>query len=235
LSLFTYNSLPLFISIFCPVLRIVLCTHNDGGVGKTTLAVHVAGALQANLSRILLIDCDDQADFWQFYTNALPKQNKDIFLGEDVSVIWNRKREAIRRLAKPEQYDHIVLDMDSALQNSVEMILGSQPDLVLVPVNVSQQIKALRNLPRTLTVIAQLAEKTGNSPRTVIVPLGIPVTAIEPILQQPELQGFPWEIAPSMTNLQDPMQIAIYRDRKYIWQYPEYAELLPYFSNLLQF
>ncbi|NJR67020.1 MAG: ParA family protein [Leptolyngbyaceae cyanobacterium CRU_2_3] len=214
---------------------IVLCTHNDGGVGKTTLAVHVAGALQANFSRILLIDCDDQADFWQFYSNALPKRNKDIFLGGDISVIWNRKREAIRRLAKPEQYDHIVLDMDSALQNSVEMILGSQPDLVLVPVNASQKIKALRNLPRTLTVIAQLAEKTGNSPRTVIVPLGIPATAIEPILQQPELQGFPWEIAPAMPNLQDPMQIAIYQDHKYIWQYPEYADMLDYFSNLLKF
>ena len=39
---------------------IVLCTHNDGGVGKTTLALHVAGSLQTKLSRILLIDCDDQ-------------------------------------------------------------------------------------------------------------------------------------------------------------------------------
>ena len=39
---------------------IVLCTHNDGGVGKTTLALHVAGSLQTKLSRILLIDCDDR-------------------------------------------------------------------------------------------------------------------------------------------------------------------------------
>ena len=38
---------------------IVLCTHNDRGVGKTTLALHVAGSLQTKLSRILLIDCDD--------------------------------------------------------------------------------------------------------------------------------------------------------------------------------
>ena len=213
---------------------IVLCTHNDGGVGKTTLAVHVAGTLQAKLSRILLIDCDDQADFWQFYSNTLPQQNKDIFLGEDISVIWNRKREAIRRLTKPEQYDHIVLDMDSSLQNSVEMIVGSQPDLVLVPVNASQKIKALRNLGRTLSVIAQLAEKTGNSPRTVIVPLGVPVTEIMPTLQQTDLSNFPWEVAPAMPNLQDLMQIAIYQDRKYIWQYPDYADMLDYFSNLLQ-
>jgi chromosome partitioning protein len=213
---------------------IVLCTHNDGGVGKTTLAVHIAGALQSKLSRVLLVDCDDQADFWQFYSNTLPQQNRDIFLGEDISVIWNRKREAIRRLAKPEQYDHIVLDMDSALQNSVEMIIGSQPDLVLVPVNASQKIKALRNLPRTLDVIAQLAQKTGHAPRTIVVPLGIPVTEIAPVLQSVDRPTLSWEIAPAMPNLQDPMQIAIYQDRRYIWQYPEYTEILDYFLNLLK-
>ena len=215
---------------------IVLCTHNDGGVGKTTLAVHVAGALQATLNRILLVDCDDQADFWQFYSTTLPTKNKDIIIRDDISIIWNRKREAIRRLLQlgHGQYDHIVLDMDSALQNSVEMILGSQPDLVLVPVNASQKIKALRNLPRTLSVIAQLAEKTGHAPRTVIVPLGVAAIEIIPILQQPELQGMSWEIAPEMPNLQDPMQTAIYQDRKYIWQYPEHVEMLDYFSKLLK-
>jgi chromosome partitioning protein len=213
---------------------IVLCTHNDGGVGKTTLAVHVAGALEATLSRILLIDCDDQADFWQFYSSKLPQKNKDIFFKENISVIWNRKREAVRRLAKPEQYDHIVLDMDSSLQNSVEMIVGSQPDLVLIPVNASQKVKALRNLPRTLTVIAALAEKTGNAPRTVVVPLGVQRSEVMPILQQAELLGFPWEVAPEMSNLQDEMQIAIYQDRQYVWQYPKHTDMLNYFFNLLK-
>ena len=46
---------------------IVLCTHNDGGVGKTTLALHVAGSLQTKLSRILLIDCDDGCDLYPIH------------------------------------------------------------------------------------------------------------------------------------------------------------------------
>ena len=212
---------------------IVLCTHNDGGVGKTTLALHIAGSLQTRLSRILLIDCDDQADSWQFYSNSLPTQNKDIFLGDDISVIWNRKREPIRRMVKPEQYDHVILDMDSALQHSVEMILGSQPDIVLVPVNTSQKIKALRNLSRTLNVIAQLAEKTGHSPKTIIVPLGVPIEDVQAVLQQTDLQNLNWSLAPAMPNLQDLMQLALYQDRRYIWQYPGYEYLLNYFSNLL--
>jgi cellulose biosynthesis protein BcsQ len=28
---------------------IVLCTHNSGGVGKTTLAIHTTGILQASI------------------------------------------------------------------------------------------------------------------------------------------------------------------------------------------
>ncbi|MCX5982311.1 MAG: AAA family ATPase [Nostocales cyanobacterium LacPavin_0920_SED1_MAG_38_18] len=56
---------------------IILCTHNDGGVGKTTLAVHVAGVLINRQDSTLLVDCDDQADFWQFYIDRNPEKLKD--------------------------------------------------------------------------------------------------------------------------------------------------------------
>ena len=36
-----------------------------------------------------------------------------------------------------------------------------------------------------------------------------------------------------MPNLQDLMQLALYQDRQYVWQYPGYEHLLDYFSNLL--
>ena len=120
-------------------------------------------------------------------------------------------------VVKPEQYDHVILDMDRALQHSVEIILGSQPDIVLVPVNASQKIKALRNLSRTLNVIAQLAEKTGHSPKTIIVPLGVPIEDVQAVLQQTDLQNLNWRLAPSMPNLQDLIQLALYQDRQYIW------------------
>jgi hypothetical protein len=54
------------------------------------------------------------------------------------------------------------------------------------------------------------------------------------ILQQAELLGFPWEVAPEMSNLQDEMQIAIYQDRQYVWQYPKHTDMLNYFFNLLK-
>lgn len=212
---------------------IILCTHNDGGVGKTTLAVHAIGALQFQLGRILLIDCDDQADSWQFYSDGTPKKLKDVLVKDDISLIWNKNRESIKRLAKPEQYDHIVLDVDSPLQNTVKLIVDNEPDLVLVPVNKSQEVKALRNLPRTLSVIAQLETKTGASPRTIIVPLGIKVDDIKEVFNQTTEKPSRCLVAPSMPDVQQEMQIAIYKDKRYIWSYPGYEDLQNYFCSLL--
>jgi chromosome partitioning protein len=212
---------------------IILCTHNDGGVGKTSLAVHVAGVLQAELGRILLIDCDDQADSWQFYAEGIPKKLKDVLVKDDISLIWNKDRESLKRLANPEQYDHIVLDVDSPLENTVKLIVDNQPDLVLVPVNKSQEIKALRNLPRTLSVIAQLENKTGASPRTVIVPLGISPDGIQKAMTQITEKPSQCLVAPPMPDLQQQMQAAIYQDKQYIWNYTGYEDLQSYFRTLL--
>jgi chromosome partitioning protein len=212
---------------------IILCTHNDGGVGKTSLAVHVAGVLQAELGRILLIDCDDQADSWQFYADGIPKQLKDVLVKDDISLIWNKDRESLKRLVKPEQYDHIVLDVDSPLQNTVKLIVDNQPDLVLVPVNKSQEIKALRNLPRTLSVIAQLENKTGTSPRTIVVPLGISPDGIQKAMTQITEKPSQCLVAPPMPDLQQQMQAAIYQDKQYIWNYAGYEDLQSYFRTLL--
>ncbi len=104
---------------------IILCTHNDGGVGKTTLAVHATGALISQLGRVLLIDCDDQADSWQFYTGRTPGKPKELVTKENITVVWNKSRESLRKLAKLQQYDHFVLDIDSPLQNTVQTILAN--------------------------------------------------------------------------------------------------------------
>jgi Mrp family chromosome partitioning ATPase len=51
---------------------IILSAFNKGGVGKTTLAVHVAGLL-AEQGRVLLVDCVDQYDAFYFYCHQEPK------------------------------------------------------------------------------------------------------------------------------------------------------------------
>jgi chromosome partitioning protein len=203
-------------------------------VGKTTLAVHTAGVLLSQLNRTLLIDCDDQADFWQFYTGRIPHKSLDINTEENRIVIFNKNRDSIKKLAKPQQYDRVVLDIDSPLQNTVQVIIGNDPDLILVPVNKSQKIKALRNLPRTLKVIAQLS-KPGFCPEVIIVPLGIAQEAISQVVENLDIENKPQQckIAAEMPDVQEQMQMAIYEDRKYIWDYEEYEYLYEYFCEII--
>jgi chromosome partitioning protein len=215
---------------------IVLCTHNSGGVGKTTLAIHTTGILQASAlnSRTLLLDCDDQADAWQFYAPERPKKLKDSLIRNDgITVIWNKNRDTLRRIAKPERYDHIIIDIDSPLQNTVQVMVDNQPDLVLIPINHSQVTKALRSLPITLGIVTQLALTTGFTPKTIIVPLGVARDRIEPILSALPTAPYPLSIAPTMPELQTQMQTAIYQDRRYIWEYQGQENLKSYFQNLL--
>ena len=67
------------------------------------------------------------------------KKNKDYHRLGDSIVVWNKKRESVKDIAKPEEYNHVVLDIDTPLAHTVQVIIGSQPDLVLVPINTSQK------------------------------------------------------------------------------------------------
>jgi chromosome partitioning protein len=217
---------------------IILCTHNNGGVGKTTLAIHAAGALINSkfLFRVLLVDCDDQADFWQFHTGDNPEKDKNVIIEDTTTLIWNKTRTSIKKLVTPSEYDHAVLDIDSPLQNTVQVILGNNPNLILIPVNKSQKIKSLRNLPRILEVISQIKSKFGFLPKVVIIPLGISKDDVLKVVDSIEPSSKPkdYQIADEMPDVQEKMQQAIYDDRKYIWDYEGYEYIYDYFCNILE-
>lgn len=213
---------------------IILCTHNDGGVGKTTLAVHATGVLTSQSGRTLLIDCDDQSDSWQFYAGRIPNFAKELLIIEDnLSIIENQKREKIASLVDIGEYDNIVIDIDSPLRNTVQTIIQNDPEIVLVPINKAGRPKALRNLPRTLSVIAKLESKSGYSPEVIIVPLGVEQNAISEVVEKIQTKPQVCRVAPPMRNLQEEMACAVYEERKHIWNYEGCEDLYDYFCSLL--
>lgn len=217
-------------------MKVILCTHNSGGVGKTTLAVHLAGVLSKK-GDVLLIDCDDQADSWKFYVGAEPQEELDfnsVDTRPGISVMTNPNRRSIKRLVKPQQYDYVVLDMDTPLANIVQVILGSDPHVIFVPISSSSRYKAgFNNLQPTLNVISKIEAKASFPPEVIVVPLGINADEVQEQVNSIEDKPSQCNVASEMINVQDPMQKAVYLTKKYIWEELEYQKLENYFEDLL--
>ena len=216
-------------------MKVILCTHNSGGVGKTTLAVHLAGVLSKK-GDVLLIDCDDQSDSWKFYVGEEPNEELDfnsVDTRPGISVMTNPNRKSIKRLVKPQQYDYVVLDMNTPLANIVQVILGSDPHVIFVPISSSSRYKGLNNLEPTLNLIFEVEAKATFTPEVFVVPLGISADEVQEQVNSIEDKPSQCRVASEMINVQDPMQEAVYLTKKYIWEYSEYQELEKYFEDLL--
>ena len=216
---------------------IILCTHNKGGVGKTSLAIHIAGVLLNRGDSVLLVDCDTQANLWDFFTKGQPPTKlKDSYELENSKVIFNKDRESIKKEANTIYFDHVVLDIDSPLENTVKVIVGNHPDLILVPINISQKTLGLRLLPRTLKVISSLGKRLKFNPQVIIVPLGITAKSIEDVLSKIDSNEKPknCRIAEEMENLQDEIQDTTFVNYEYIWEKEGYAKLFDYYLALIE-
>ncbi|MCI0459086.1 MAG: AAA family ATPase [Gemmataceae bacterium] len=212
---------------------LILCTHHKGGVGKTELALHAAGALCAQLARVLLVDCDSQASAWEFHVGKSPDvENEPRAVDDRLSVIWNPGRRRIKSLADLEEtYDHFVIDIDSPLENSVQTIVQNDPDLVLIPVNL--QPEALTRLPDPLTIIAALEATAAQQPRVRIVPLGAKLADVRAAFASVEKKPKDCRIAPRVRELLKETHRAR-KERRYIWKYSGCEDLAEYYSALVE-
>ncbi len=152
-------------------MKIVIAQHK-GGVGKTTLAVHVAGVLADNgLDNILLMDCDSQADSFRFFTKTLPSKSMEIKEGMDeVDVLWNDKREKLSNKNRFSEYDHIVVDIDTRVQNALQVITELEPDIILIPID--KQYLSVEHLPEVLSLIARKEGIINYPTKVKIVQMG---------------------------------------------------------------
>lgn len=166
-------------------MRVILSTFNKGGVGKTTLAVHLAGALAEDpFQRVLLVDCVDQYDSVNFISGNSPEGKLKTLNTKypNVSVVWNPERENLKKVMGQAQYDSVVLDLNSPAKDTVKAIVNAQPTGVFLPIN--RQALALGRLKDTLTLIAAMADHTGYIIPVVIVPLGSNLESVNNALEE---------------------------------------------------
>ncbi|MEQ8399696.1 MAG: ParA family partition ATPase [Silicimonas sp.] len=106
--------------------------NQKGGVGKTTLATHVAGELARTNARVLLIDADPQASALDWSERRVGEGLPRLF--DVVGLAKETLHDQVPSLSRG--YDHVVIDGPprvTALARSA--MLAS--DLVLIPVQPS--------------------------------------------------------------------------------------------------
>jgi chromosome partitioning protein len=108
---------------------IISVQNQKGGVGKTTLAIHISHGLVLKGSKVLLLDADPQgsARDWGAARDGSPPF---VILGLDRPTI-HRDLPAIAQ-----DYDHVVIDGPPRVSELARSAIGAA-DLVIVPVQPS--------------------------------------------------------------------------------------------------
>ena len=152
-------------------MRVVIAQHK-GGVGKTTLATHITGVLsEDDLDKCLLVDCDSQGDSFRFYTGRRPNHEMEIVTGAfDVDVLWNPSRNSLSTTSSYSEYDHVIVDIDTRIQNALQVIMEISPDVIILPID--SQFLSLNHLQEVLSLISQIEGRFSYPAQVKVVQMG---------------------------------------------------------------
>lgn len=138
---------------------IVAFTNSKGGVGKSTLAVHLAVWWQAQGARLALIDADVQGSSSAWAGEAAPELK--VFRLQSPDEVLEQV-PALQR-----QFDHLVVDGPAGLSEVTRAIL-LVTDVAFLPCGPS--VLDLRAANDAIRVVKQAQQIRHGPPRAVLVP-----------------------------------------------------------------
>src|SRR5215813_13876988 len=140
------------------IMTIIVVANSKGGVGKSTLSVHLAAWLHEQGHKVTLADCDTQQSSSEWIREATPEvkavrlDNPDVILNE------------LPILAQ--DADFVVADGPGS-QTETSRALLLRGDLAIVPCKAS--MLEVRALAKATNVLRQAQDIRGGEPRAVIV------------------------------------------------------------------
>lgn len=204
-----------------------LCTHVKGGVGKTTLAIHIAGLISSQGYDVVFIDADRQLNGYGFFNGSfnLPVNTPQIKI-ENITVIpllFNNDKDfakELQKILKAHPDSHIVMDMAPDPLYNILNIAAYKPDKILIP-TLQTDISSAVMLPNALEAIKQasLISKQGNID-VKIIDASTPNTSninITNTLNQIINNTINYKI--HQLDFCDSFSKGVYVDFQYAWQY----------------
>lgn len=137
---------------------IITVANSKGGVGKSTIAVHLAAWLHEQGHTVTLADCDTQQSSSEWIREAVPQvkairlDNPDVILNELPILSY--------------EADYVVADGPGS-QTETSRALLLRADLAIVPVKAS--MLEVRALAKATEVLRQAQDIRGGVPRAVSI------------------------------------------------------------------
>jgi chromosome partitioning protein len=139
-------------------IMIIAIANSKGGVGKSTLAVHLAAWLQKQGHRVTLADCDTQQSSSEWIRESVP---------EIKTVRLDNPDEILNDLPLLNQDADFVVADGPGSQTETSRALLLRADLAIVPCKAS--MLEVRALAKATEVLRQAQDIRGGKPDAVIV------------------------------------------------------------------
>jgi len=136
---------------------IIVIANSKGGVGKSTLAVHLATWLHEQGHRVTLADCDTQHSSSEWVKEAAP---------EISSVCLSNPDEILDELPRLKQEADFVVADGPGSNTETSRALLLRADLAIVPCKAS--MLEIRALAQATSVLRQAQDIRGGEPRAII-------------------------------------------------------------------
>jgi len=173
-------------------MQVISIVQQKGGVGKTTLAINLAGAIRQRGLSVVVVDADPQgsASAW-----AIPRK-----LGFEVRpelLSSGTLSQWLRNILK-QRADIILIDTPAGL-SSVSRAAVDVADLVIIPCGPSSlDINAARTT--LMNVVTALRSDSRSRAQIVIVPTRVDIQTPEGQQITDELNGLGESVSPSLSH-----------------------------------
>ncbi|MCD6422851.1 MAG: AAA family ATPase [Elusimicrobia bacterium] len=138
---------------------IIAIINGKGGVGKSTVSINLAGALDKKGKSVFLVDSDPQGTVSDWY-GSRKKQPVEKLLHKNLFITdapWNAEKLTAKLKQLSRNYDYVIIDCGPA-NDSIEKTVLTLSNYAIIPVTPSPY--DIRSVKKTIDLIKE-GEKLG--------------------------------------------------------------------------